>query len=132
MSTVIKNVIFKDISEFIHIENGFLPSELSECQDKAKSQISLKSLFSFTGITRFLSDEQVCNEEEANDIQSSESINKDSFTEVFIPGKLLIEASVLLSCNIEVLSFLILLLLSSFSPSTSIFLSPYLNPNSIN
>lgn len=31
MSTVIKNVIFKSILQFIHMINGFLPSELPAC-----------------------------------------------------------------------------------------------------
>lgn len=49
MSTVIKNVIFKDISQFIHKENGFLASELLSCLAESKSwKFPFKSLFYHT------------------------------------------------------------------------------------
>lgn len=37
MSNVIKNVIFKGILQFIHMVNGFLPSELSASWAELKS-----------------------------------------------------------------------------------------------
>lgn len=45
MSTVIKNVIFKDISQFIHKENGFLAYELLSCLVESKElEVSFRLL----------------------------------------------------------------------------------------